>query len=701
MRASRLPRLLTAALLTVGLTVGCRPTDAAPPVPQPPAPEPITAPTTLNDLNVSLGQAASAPVNVPFGGQWSIPELPAWLSVSARAGKGAVAFTVTAQRAAATPLAAEQATLTDRFVVEWSAPDGSAGRSSVTVTADQYTVTGRVVDAPSVTGSDAGRASALNMNAPHSASRGVIVKYRSGLQTQSQQAQGTQNRGVQALARAGVQVRAQRDLGPRMTALDVADVPAALAALRADPNVEYAVPNAVLRAQQTGGLAAPVVPTDQYAALQWPFRLLGFPAVWRDMEGGAYTRPVTVAVVDSGVRFDHPDLAGQLWGPGEGALDVLSKPDNGDGDGVDPDPTDAQKPGSAAASHGTHVTGLIVARWGENAASCAGCSTTGVVGASSRAPVKVLPVRVLDAQGDAEVSDVIAAVHYAAGLTVTLEGRTYVNPHPAQVVNLSLGGPMSAEESRPLCDGIQEARNQGALIFAAAGNAGSDVPYYPAACPAAVAVGSVTLSGGSAPVRAPYSNAYPQVTLSAPGGADPFQPTTFNGGTLNGEPAPDMVFSTSWDYQKNQPNYYFMSGTSQATPLVSALAALVLSKGVTTGAADTLQRLTDTATDLGAAGRDEQFGWGMVNAAAALKAPDVSDTLGLRLQDALGHAFQPKVDALGRFSAWLGDGTYHLVAGRDRNGNGVYGETNEPRVERTFDLGPARTRVDLGDLAPR
>ncbi|MFC6800818.1 S8 family serine peptidase [Deinococcus caeni] len=161
------------------------------------------------------------------------------------------------------------------------------------------------------------------------------------------------------------------------------------------------------------------------------------------------------------------------------------------------------------------------------------------------------------------------------------------------------------------------------------------------------------------------------------------------------------MLSTSWDYVRNEPNYEAQVGTSQASPQVAALAALLLSKGVTTDASSTLARLNATATDLGAAGRDEQFGHGLINAAAALNAPTVSDRFGLRMQDSRGQTFQPALDTLGRFQAWLGDGTYRVTAGEDTNGNGIYGENGERRDERTVTLSSAEPGVDLGDLQPR
>ena len=78
-----------------------------------------------------------------------------------------------------------------------------------------------------------------------------------------------------------------------------------------------------------------------------------------------------------------------------------------------------------------------------------------------------------------------------------------------------------------------------------------------------------------------------------------------------------------------------------------------------------------------------------------------TDTLGLRLQDEQGRTFQPALNALGQFDAYLGSGTYRVVAGRDRNGNGIYGEVQEPRAERSVTLGAGQPSVNLGVLIPR
>ena len=141
--------------------------------------------------------------------------------------------------------------------------------------------------------------------------------------------------------------------------------------------------------------------------------------------------------------------------------------------------------------------------------------------------------------------------------------------------------PVTPETAAPLCDALAEARRRGVLAFVAAGNAGTGAVNYPAGCPGAVAVGAVTLSRSGAPEHSGFSSAYPQVQLSAPGGAGS-QGSILNGSLLNAAPFPDDILSTDWDYSKNLPKYSGASGTSQATPQVAALAALMLSKGVTT-----------------------------------------------------------------------------------------------------------------------
>jgi|GEM_PF-974772 len=682
-------------LLLAGLLLACNSTS--------------TPAGALKDQSVAVGSGLSSTVQQSFGGKWEIKGLPSWLSASPTSGTGDLNTVLTATRSAGTLTAASAPSLSGDVTVAWTAADGTTGSATLKVSADLYVLTGRVQDSPSsLSLKTLGLATAggAKIRAATPAARGVIVGYRSA----AARVQGLKTLSVQG-------DEAVRSVVGQTLTLTTSDVEGTIARLKAQPGVEFAVPDATLSAldlpqtvspQQV--LSAPLNPTDDFAPLQWAYRLLGYPAVWRDMQQNPYTKSVTVAVLDTGVRYDHPDLNGKLYGPGDGALDVLGYTtdpatgkvlyDNGDGDGPDTDPTDPATPGRTDISHGTHVTGIIVAGWGTFTPPCTGCSGSGVVGASYTAPVKVLPIRVLDAPaGDGSESDIALALRYAAGDPVTLSnGQTYANPHPAAVINMSLGGPLTnADQIKVLCDAVARATSLGSLVVAAGGNFSGTAPIYPAACPGAVSVASVSLSDSAVPTHVYYSDQYQQVALSAPGG---LPGTFYNGQKLNGQPMPDEILSTGWNYAQNQPGYYLEAGTSQAAPQVAALAALLLSKGVVATPAAALDRMLVTATDLGTVGRDSTYGVGMINPVTALGAAPVSNTLGLSVQDAQGRTYAPVLDSVGRFTAYLPDGAFRVVAGRDSNGNGFAGETGEPRVEKTADLGPKLPSFDVGTLTP-
>ena len=658
----------------------------------------------LGNADVNAAYARSVVYQAPFTGTWSLGGLPAWISASPTSGAGNVKVTFTLNRALAAPERADQPKISAPVTLNWNTGEngsGPSGAATLNVSASLYHLTGQVEPAVRALQAPAVLASRAVQTGGEVLSRGVIVRYRTLAAAQgavSALAGGTSSRLVQGQSLTGLSLTARSGLS---LTLQTPDPGATLKALRADPDVVYAVPNALLRAQTTTQAApplqAPFEPADEYAPLQYIYRLSGYSAVWRDMQNAPYTRPVTVAVIDSGVRFGHPDLAGRLWKPGEGALDVVTS----DEYGPDTDPTDPGTVGEEG-SHGTHVSGLIAANTGTFAAPCATCSASGVVGAALTAPVTVLPIRAIDDAGSAAESDVALAIRYAAGETVTVRGVSYTAAHPAQVINLSLGGPISATTAQPLCEAVAAASAAGVLVVAAAGNGGGSQPYYPAACPGALSVAAVRPNAAGLPIHAEYSQHYAGVALSAYGGADPRNATYNMNLKLNGERVADSVFSTSWDYQADQPSYQFLSGTSQAAPQVAALAALLLSKGTVTTGAQALARMQATATDLGPAGSDPYTGSGLINAAAALSAPAVSD---LRTLSILGHAasFRPALDAAGQFSAYISDGSFQVVAGLDGSGNGLGGEIGEQGVQVSVEVGPDKPEVDLGVLqtAPR
>jgi len=205
--------------------------------------------------------------------------------------------------------------------------------------------------------------------------------------------------------------------------------------------------------------------------------------------------------------------------------------------------------------------------------------------------VKIRPVRALGVGGFGEFYDIAQGILYAAGLPADNgTGGTVRAPSGAKIINLSLGGP---DTDTTLHSAIIAAANTGALIVAAAGNAGTAAPHYPAAYPEVLAVAAVGPDG----VPASYSSFGPYVALRAPGG-------NFELGD-----ATDGVVSTMWDFAVNKPEYAFAEGTSMASPHVAGVAALLLAQTPSLTASELRARLTTYAV-----GPATQYGVGLVNA---------------------------------------------------------------------------------------
>jgi subtilisin family serine protease len=257
-----------------------------------------------------------------------------------------------------------------------------------------------------------------------------------------------------------------------------------------------------------------------------------------------------VAVVDTGVLASHPDLNGRLV-PGRDIVSGDSSPQDGDG-------------------HGTHVTGIVAANQGNG------------VGVGSVAPgAKVMPIRVLDDDGNGDVNDIAAGIDYATG-------------HGAQVINLSLGPEVPiVDSSAEMGAAIDRALRRGVVVVAASGNTGLPVCEQPQV-QGMLCVGAVDRRGS----RSFFSSFGEGLDIVAPGGS-----------TL---PLPDEDILSTW----NDGKYEELAGTSQAAPHVSGVAALLASVGVRGQAA--VRRMLATARDAGPSGRDPQYGAGIVNARAAV-----------------------------------------------------------------------------------
>jgi serine protease len=377
-------------------------------------------------------------------------------------------------------------------------------------------------------------------------------------------------------------------VAPAPKVLHVRDVGAALRRLRARGDVRYAVRNAVAHAAgafipndpgRTG------IPTD-WQKVQWNFSgpaSVNAPDAWGNLiavgrPGGA---GVKVAVLDTGVAYRQfgrtpasPDLAGTKFVAGY--------------DFIHDDPFANDRNG-----HGTHVTSTIAE------ATNNGVALTGLAYGAS-----IMPVKVLDDHGEGDAVNIAKGVRFAAR-------------HGAKIINLSLefSSDIGFRQIPQLLDAIQEARRLGAVVVAASGNESGTSLAYPARNANVLSVGSTTEHA----CLSEFSNQGPGLDLVAPGGG-PDAPLP-DPGCSTGAAGRNIAQLTLIGVHRTSfgiPSGY--EGTSMAVPHVSATAALVIASGVlgpdpTPDAIE--RRLESTARDLGPAGYDQRYGFGLIDAAAA------------------------------------------------------------------------------------
>lgn len=370
------------------------------------------------------------------------------------------------------------------------------------------------------------------------------------------------------------------------------------------PAVAYAAPDLIkgIDRAATSPTAAPnLIPNDPRYAEQWHYRYtpgtsegLNLPLAWSISTGSPGT---VVAVIDTGI-LNHPDLAGRTV-PG---YDFIVDPFiANDGNGRDGDPSD---PGDWVSFnecgfpisydstwHGTHVAGTIGAKSNNG---------LGVAGVNWKA--KILPVRALGKCGGM-TSDIVDAVRWSAGLPVT---GAPTNLNPADVINLSLGGPGACTAFEQAA--FDEVVAVGATVVIAAGNDNSNAASFsPANCENIITV-AATERGGN---RANYSNYGTIVEVSAPGGETGFIKTNGVLSTLNdGETTPGNHI------------YDYYQGTSMATPHVAGLASLLLSLDPTLKPNQILALLQDNARSFpdGSTCATSLCGAGIVDAYASMRA---------------------------------------------------------------------------------
>jgi subtilisin family serine protease len=335
-----------------------------------------------------------------------------------------------------------------------------------------------------------------------------------------------------AIGKAGATIEDRIDsIDGAVVNVDPADADDAAEELARQRVVDYVEPNYVLHASR--------LPNDRGFGEQWGLRNVGqyggkpgadvhASDAW-DVTTGA---GVTVAVVDTGVDYNHPDLGPNVW-------TNPSDPKNGvddDGDGFvddvhgadfineDSDPNDD-------AGHGTHVAGIVGAR---------GNNGVGVTGVNWDA--KIMALKFLDGNGEGNTGDAANAIDYAVS-------------HGARVINASWGGPAF---SQALFQAVKRAGDKGVLFVAAAGNDGENAdttPDFPAAFELANVI-SVAASDRNDKLLDFSNYGAHSVDLAAPG---------------------DDIYSTVPTIS-DESGYESFSGTSMATPFVSGAAALYLSR---------------------------------------------------------------------------------------------------------------------------
>lgn len=308
-------------------------------------------------------------------------------------------------------------------------------------------------------------------------------------------------------------------------------------------------------------------PNDPAYPQQFAHELADAPAAWDVVTDAS---AVTVAVLDSGVVAEHPDLAGE----------VVEQKQVIDGEVVD-GTTDNDR---CQVGHGTWTSGIIGAL-GNNATDVAGAAW-----AVSILDVNVSATEQAPCEGGAVTED------------ATIVGIDYARAQGADVINMSLGG-TSRACSTAQQTALDAARDAGIALIASSGNAGADDVATPASCNGVISVSAVGPTGETAS----YASTSPYVDLTAPSGDTPAG-------------LPGVLTTSWWEAGERTPSVMELDGTSFSAPYVSGVAALMFAVDASLTPDDVEGVLEATAQDLNEEGRDQESGWGLVQSGAAVQA---------------------------------------------------------------------------------
>ncbi len=337
--------------------------------------------------------------------------------------------------------------------------------------------------------------------------------------------------------------------------------------IKEQPGVVYAQPNYVYYLDDDERILIPdgagevgrgleTITNDSYLGYQWYLDKINAYEAWDATMGDA---GVHVAVIDTGADLTHPDLAGRIL--------------------FQTDVVDTETDAEDDNGHGTHVAGIIAATANNN---------EGIAGVASN--TSLIVVDVFDTNGS----------KWWATTQAIVEGISYARSNGADVINLSLGSYTNdfAEENA-----VNVAVNAGVVVISSAGNDNTANMHYPSDLDSVISVIATDWDDN----KASYSNYGQQKDISAPGGDSEQPPQSYIISTY-----PASLVGTGY-----QP-YAWMAGTSMASPVVSGVVALMLSAHPGLTVEEVKERLYDSATDLGTAGRDNNYGYGRVDAYKAV-----------------------------------------------------------------------------------
>ncbi|MBN1586691.1 MAG: S8 family serine peptidase [Candidatus Omnitrophica bacterium] len=344
------------------------------------------------------------------------------------------------------------------------------------------------------------------------------------------------------------------------------------ARLSADSRVEYVQPNYFVFPH--------FVPDDTHYSYQWNFDQIGMESAWEESRG----QGVVVAVVDSGCAYEDYDPPGTdrfVRLPDFAQTQFVQGYDFMEGD------THANDD----HGHGSHVAGTIAQ------------TTNNRYGVAGVAPeAELMPLKVFDKDGYGTSVELIEAIYFAVD-------------NGADIINMSLGFPseMKISDLPAVQDAVSYAANKGVILVASAGNDSSGSVGLPAGFPEVIAVGA----SNSANERAWYSNYGAALDLLAPGGDTVDRDRN---GYIDA-----VLQQTIRNGSPTSVGLYFYYGTSMAAPHVSGVAALLLAQNPSLKPEEVRQILRSTAQDLEEPGWDEETGFGLLDAAAALQGVEPVD----------------------------------------------------------------------------